>query len=90
MKTVRWLVIGVIVASFIVGLVFMVWSGPIQYQGKLYKIMKCPQGWHRIANTGPEKIACIPDQPTMSCNEGWQYYFTGCEVGCSKIPEPPK
>jgi len=88
MKTVRWLILGVVIASFIVGLGFTVRSEPIQH--KMFKIIKCPEGWHRKANTGTEVVACVPDQPTMSCPEGWEYYFNGCEVGCKKIPEPPK
>ncbi len=91
MKTFRWLVLGVVIASFIVGLGFTVRSEPIKSRpDKVYKIYPCPAGWHRKANTGSEKIACIPDQPTMPCPEGWVYYFTGCEVGCYKPAEPPK
>ena len=89
MKTVRWLVLGVVIASFIVGLGFTVRSETFQKKD-LVKIYKCPEGWHRKDNAGPDKIACIPDQPTMSCPEGWNYYFTGCEVGCYKPAPPPR
>ena len=100
MKTFKWTALVVIVMFFIVGLVVIAWSrsGPSPQKQQTpaqptlsdtVQIMKCPSGWHKKA-TDQETFRCVPNQPTMSCPDGWVYYFDGCEVGCNKTPEPPK
>ena len=102
MKTFRWTVLVVMVMVFIVGLSFVAWSrsGPAKPQtqqtptqpttSETFQIMKCPSGWHKKTGTSSEAFHCVPNQPTMSCPDGWEYYFDGCEVGCNKKLEPPK
>jgi len=85
MKTLKWSILVVIATSFIVGLGVLAWSKPPM----AFKIM-CPQGWHNKPNSGPGVVACIPDEPTMSCPKGWEYYFNGCEVGCKKASDIPR
>ena len=98
MKTFRWIVLVVITMFFIVGLGFMAWSGPPKPQTqkeqpatpKLPELIKCPSGWHKKTGTPSDMFRCVPNKPTMSCPDGWVYYFDGCEVGCNKIPDKPR
>lgn len=90
MKTLRWTALVVIVMFFIVGLGFMAWSGPIKIKPSFEKLMGCPDGWYVKPGSSSEIFRCKPKEPTMSCLDGYEYYWDGCEVGCTKIPDRPR
>jgi hypothetical protein len=98
MKTLKWTVLVVMAMVFIVGFGFMAWSGPPKPQTQkeepatpnLPQLINCPSGWHKKTGTGPGVFSCVPDKPTMSCPDGWEFYFNGCEAGCLKKADLPR
>lgn len=89
MKTLRWTILVVIVMFFIVGLGFMAWSG-VTMSPNVPKLMGCPDGWYVKPNTSAGTFRCLPNEPPMSCLDGWEKYWDGCMVGCNQIPGKPR